>query len=92
MTGRTQPSVKPAVCVCARISPGISAPEEKKDVRHFEGEGEGEGGALILHFVHVVGGRQLTFSADTLGWAGAARRGPFHGTTSNGPRALKLFN
>lgn len=34
--------------------------------------GEGVRESLILHFVHVVGGRQLTFSADTLGWVTTA--------------------
>lgn len=54
--------------------------------------GKREGESLILHLVHVVGGRQLTFSADTLGWATTAKWGPFQRTTWNGPHALKLFN
>lgn len=32
-----------------------------------EREGVSEGESLILHFVHAVSGRQLTFSVDTLG-------------------------
>lgn len=53
--------------------------QEKKDSHDTEGRrGGGRQGArerLILHFVHVVRGRQLTFSADTLGWVTTAKWG-----------------
>lgn len=36
---------------------------------------------LILHFLHAPGGRQLTFTADMLGWVTAFKLRPFQRTT-----------
>lgn len=79
----------PAVCgcVCAWIRPGISAWEKKKDA---EGRKGGWGESLILHFVHVVSGRQLTFSADTLGWVTTMKWGPFQRTTWKSAMCFKV--
>ena len=51
-----------------------SALERRRKMGKTLGERKrGERESLILHFLHVVSGRQLTFSADALGWVTTAK-------------------